>query len=286
VSELPKRPVMEGSWEPGRNQVKDQTEVQLEEYHSWSQGSRDWGSAESRDRPAPRDRTTSLLQDFMECTETARFPVPDGFRHRQFIYSGIRPTGRRTVRHSSISKHSMKVERDTPSTSTAYCWQRIGIHPARQLCWWWTEIHPARPHWWWCRWIHPAWQCMSPYSKGGKRIHYILHVYTAIGGEGYTLHIHIACSGKGYTLTSKLLVVKRDTPSRPNCWLGKRIQPHSTLLTGERDTTLQPVGCERCTPTSTTDDTPSCPCTLLTGDMYTVYTLTQWLWILEEKTSL
>ncbi len=59
-----------------KNQVRDQTEVQLEEYHSWSQG--------SRDRPAPKDRTTSLLQDFMECTETARFPVPDGFRQRQF----------------------------------------------------------------------------------------------------------------------------------------------------------------------------------------------------------
>jgi hypothetical protein len=118
----------------------------------------------------------------------------------------------------------LMVDRDTPYACTAYSKDRYTLH------------------------VH------TDYGEDGYTLHvhtasegkgYTLHVYTAIGGEGYTLHIHTACGGKGYTLTSTLLVVKKDTPSRPHCWLWKVIHPHVhtagggkqfTMLTREKDT--------------------------------------------------
>jgi hypothetical protein len=37
--------------------AEDRSEVKLEEYHSWCRSSGDQGTAEGKDRPAPRDRT-------------------------------------------------------------------------------------------------------------------------------------------------------------------------------------------------------------------------------------
>ncbi len=82
--------------------------------------------------------------------------------------------------------------------------------------------------------VYPA----CPYSKRGKGIHPACLLYIARGGEGYTLHIHTACGGKGYTLTSPLLAVKRDTSSRPHCWLWKGIQPHVHTAGGGKGYTL------------------------------------------------
>jgi hypothetical protein len=57
TSFYPRDPSWRAPENPADDEAEDQAEVQLEEYHSWSRGSWDRGSAKSRDRPAPRDRT-------------------------------------------------------------------------------------------------------------------------------------------------------------------------------------------------------------------------------------
>ncbi len=110
--------------------------------------------------------------------------------------------------------------------------------------WLWTGIQPN---------VHTA---------GGMH----LPVYIVDCGAGDTLTATPASCGKEYTLTSTLLTVERNAPSRLHCWLWKGSHPHghtlwwwkgmhphvytvdcgkectltSTLLTVERDTASRP----------------------------------------------
>ncbi len=64
----------------------------------------------------------------------------------------------------------------------------------------------------------------TEYSKDG----YTLHVHTADGVGWKRIHHHV----------HTLLVVERDTPKRPPCWLWKRIHPHFHAAGGGNVSTI------------------------------------------------
>ncbi len=156
-------------------------------------------------------------------------PVPDWipvFRHRTasgigiFIHSGTGLTGCRTFRHSGILKHCMK---DTPSTSTVYCWRRRWKHPVRAR----ERVTPCTSS---LLEVERDTPCTSTLHAAERdtpsRLRRWLwkgiqsHVHTAGGGKGYNLTSTLLTEERD-TLTSSMMTVERDTISRPHCWWRK-----------------------------------------------------------------
>ncbi len=185
--------------------------------HSWTSASRPMLPASTflHQSPIPEHSITGL---------GPLIPEPGCSRHRHLIHAGTGVTGCRTVRHSGILKHCVKVKKYKPCKFSLLTVKRDT--PCRPYSRRWKGIHLAVER------DTPS--CTSTYTAADDE-RYALYVH--IAGDGYTLHVFIA-GGRNWICLSHPHC-KRWTRIHPivhTSGCGKDKTPTSTLLTVDKDT--------------------------------------------------